>query len=202
MSTQDKNEKSRAVTVENQLKQQQIEEISGSMNSIYDSLVVHAPHGRLPEEIFKERFLPTFAGEAPMVKDSAVIAEWIGVAGTAMNEVDIIDSKGNVLFTVPSIFDTNVLEITKRNAGESIADIYKEFNLRHNHIPIVADKYLAESLSGKLQEITKPVADGNPNQKRWTEILGRYGKAPSATQNQNTGNQQKSSTDLDDVVYD
>ena len=153
------------------------------MDSIYDSLVVNAPHNMLPENIFREHFLPFFSvsAEEGIGSDNAVLSQWISIAGTPNNEVDVVDGAGQVLFTVPSLFDTSVIETVQRDVGNSLADITHTFELKNNNIPIVAENYLNNQLTKKLG-IVKPSTNREEVEKRWGSIFARYGIEKTTTQ--------------------
>lgn len=152
-----------------------IENARDQVNNIFNSLIVEKTNSVLPENIFRDYFLPFFAGIRPFERNSPVISEWISIAGTPMSEVDIIDGAGRVLYTVPSLFDTDFLSIARRDPGDSIADIYQQYDLRSNNLPQVANNYLNKALNTKLSKIKLTSNRANENLNRWNTILTRYG---------------------------
>lgn len=186
--------------MEEQLRQQKINEIQESMNFAHESLVTSQVKARLPENVFVAYFLPFFSGQA-VAPGRNVVAEWIGVAGTPMSEVDVVDVNNQVLFTVPAIFNTNILEVANRKAGQSFADIYGEYDLRKAGVPIAANGFLVQNLNEKAVEILRYPVDSNSIASRWTNIMARYGivsSAPAAISN-NVNTVQGGG---DDLVYD
>jgi len=171
-------------------------QVTESINSTYDKLVVNKQNSTLPEGIFKEHFLPYFAGEKAITSDVSVMAEWVGVAGSPMGEVDVIDNNNQVLFTVPSLFDTNVINTVKRTPGKSLPEIYSQYDLRANNIPVVAEKFLSDALADKANNITKEANPKATNVDRWSNILSRYGYKTEQSSNSTSEEHQ------DDVVYD
>jgi hypothetical protein len=179
--------------IANNLKKQ----VAEQTNDIYNSLVGNKENSQLPEDIFQQYFLPHFSGQASISNKPEVMAEWISIAGTPTSEVDIIDHAGHVLFTVPSLFDTNVIDAVKREVGESISDIYNQYDLKSNNIPSVANNFLNKELSKKLR-----IVDTNINHSditdRWNSIFDRYGIQHSTPSN--TTKETDSSLD-DDLIY-
>lgn len=156
-----------------------LSELKAFGDSSYQAIVADGTKAVISEEAFKQSFLPYFSGNVAAVGNRNVITEWISVAGTAMSEVDVINSKNEVLFTVPALFDSNVIDLTKRVTGSSIADIVEDYNLRKDATPHAATKIVNASLDNRLKEI---IADGASIRKttaeRWIAIMGRYGIAP------------------------
>jgi hypothetical protein len=147
--------------------------LSEQTESIYSSLVNVKYNARLPENVFVGYFLPHFSGQVPISDDTTVMADWISIAGTPMSEVDIVNPAGDTIFTVPSLFDTNIIDITKQDLGEPFPNIYSQYDLKNNHIPVIANSYLNEALSEKIDKIRN--VDIITNDARWSEILTRYG---------------------------
>lgn len=168
---------SKEQTASDQITNMAIQDIKNSTDYVFESLVVAGANSKLPEEIFANYFLQYFSGEAASGREAKFQQEWISIAGTPMREVDIIDKTGNVLFAVPALFDTNVIEVSKRSLGESLNDIYKNYDLRNNNIPAVATNYLNAALADRVDEIIKPANVKQVNTVRWENIMKRYGKS-------------------------
>lgn len=147
--------------------------ISKQTADIHDALVEHHERVQIPEDVFTNYFLPHFVNKVPIASQPTIIAEWIAIAGTPMSEVDVTDVSGDVLFTVPSLFDTSIINVAQRRPGDSIADISAEFDLRNNNIPAVAQAFLRTQLQRKLSILDKRV--DNKAQERWDNIFERYG---------------------------
>ena len=72
-----------------------------------------APRAQFPEALFVQWFIPLWAGE---IEPSEMMNTytWINkVAGDERTPVDIVDEHGEVLFTVPPLLDTSILEKIK-----------------------------------------------------------------------------------------
>lgn len=188
-----------AEKIESQMTDRVRQEIVDSTDLIFDSLVNHQIKGRLPESLFVNHFLDFFSGEKPATPDNKIIEQWISVAGTPMSTVDVINEKGDVLFNVPSLFETNMLDIAKTSTTNSLPEIYGTFDAKVNHIPAVGNKYLADALGDKIQNMVKDSPALNTNKQKWDEILTRYGKLEKSKSVNNV----KPDDDLaDDMIYE
>jgi len=164
---------------------QQRDSIVAQIDNSFQSLVINNPKVRLPENVFVNYFLPFFSGTATAESINArnVISEWIGVAGTAMAEVDIIDVSGQVIFTVPALFDTDMINIAAKQAGQSMSDIVNEYSLRKAGVPQAATNYLNTALFNLGNGITRESNHADAIALRWAGIFQRYGIAGSNNTN-------------------
>lgn len=178
--------------------QQQREDISVQINKSFESLVVNTPKNKLPESLFVEHFLPYFSGDVndPRVKGRDVLTDWVSVAGTPMAEVDIIDEEQNVIFSVPALYDTNIINLVKPKTGNAIADIYQEYELRKVGVPVAANNFLTNALLDKTRQLTN--VEQNKTTQRWDAIYARYNTKPSQVDPRASGN----SDPATDVIYD
>ena len=151
----------------------QMAKIKDDIGSIFDALVVQSYKPKYPERIFVENFLPVFSGERSMSMEA--LNDWIGIAGSVTNEVDIVDPANKVLYSVPALLDTNVIDIASRDS-RPLDHIYGEFDLRKNNIPTAAQAFLKSELTKKANGIIKQ--ENNVSAERWKDILDRYGKLP------------------------
>lgn len=188
-----------AEKIESQMTDRVKENIKNSTDVIYDSLVNHQIRGRLPESIFVNHFLGFFSGEKPATPENKIIEQWISIAGTPMSEVDIVNEKGEVLFNVPSLFETNMLDIAKTSTTNSLPQIYGTYDAKVNHIPAVGNKYLADALGDKIENMVKDSPVLNTNKQRWNDILTRYNKLE---QSQSTNVIKEDDNLADDMEYD
>lgn len=188
-----------AEKIESQMTDRVRQEIVDSTDLIFDSLVNHQIKGRLPESLFVNHFLDFFSGEKPATPDNKIIEQWISVAGTPMSTVDVINEKGDVLFNVPSLFETNMLDIAKTSTTNSLPEIYGTFDAKVNHIPAVGNKYLADALGDKIQNMVKDSPALNTNKQKWDEILTRYGKLEKS---KSVNNVMPDDDLADDMIYE
>lgn len=162
----------------NEIKQILAEMKSGQMEKeldrIFDDLNTSGlPHGRMPEPLFVQVFLPYFAGKLDPEDFPKGItpATWFRIAGTRDNEVDVIDNFGKVLFTVPPIYTTKYIET--RDYSSKIVDALNHVKEIEKSRPMEAKQLMKLELSRRL-----PIQQREIKQhfyKRWAEIFMRYG---------------------------
>ena len=161
-------------TPENQLKNFN----DASLDRATTAIVSDISNGRIPEDIFVQYFLPFFAGTIPTDEPTHHMEDWISVAGTPMNRVDVLGEDESVLFTVPPLFDTSIIDISRRERGEGLFSILQQFNLLNNNIPVVAENYLANALHGKFSTMGKDSDEFVSDSNAWDNIFSRYGIKP------------------------
>lgn len=174
-----------------------LKEADEEVTNIFDSLVVNAYKNKIPEKIFVNYFLPYFTNKEAYKEDN-ILAEWIAVAGTPTSEVEVIDYNNEVLFTVPSVFDTSIINLNNlNNENARLKSIMINYQLENNNLPIVANNNLKENLEYKLGQMTTESTNTSNKRKSWNNILERYGYIKPSE------DKTKSSTDTDDdLVYD
>lgn len=135
---------------------------------------------RLPEDMFKEVFLPLFAGETLKYPEQSNIAGWIGIAGSAYKEVDIFDPKTNqVLFRCPPLFDYNGINPVRNASDRSqrpIADIVAMADQLANLHPNQGVAFLTREL-GKRALTMDSSAKLAQHVIRWNAVFARYNRA-------------------------
>lgn len=151
--------------------------VGATVKDAHASLVTgDLARNKLPEEIFKNYFLPLFAGLE--THSDISVGVWVSIAGTPFAEVDIIDTNGQVLFTVPSILERNIIDPTKpANVPLSTVTDTVEKMIRQS------PKRAAAFLNHHLSELT--VSDNvlaehqQRNFERLDVIFKRYGVTPA-----------------------
>ncbi|BAQ02746.1 hypothetical protein AVU38_gp218 [Ralstonia phage RSL2] len=144
------------------------------IRGIANSLTQIEQNTQFPEELFVVHFLPLFAGE---VQPTAEVnyRTWLEkVAGGEKTAVDIVDAEGKVLFTVPALFDTSVLEQSKPG-GESMTLIERHYSRLKEFDAAGSQQFLNKKLSG-LHIKDKPTEQVYANMRIWNAIFERYGK--------------------------
>jgi hypothetical protein len=136
------------------------------------------PRPVLKEHIFKNVFLPMFAGLPATIVEVST-ANWIAFAGSGYVEVDVVanDNDHQVLFTVPPLFDAEYLNPgTADNSVNSVKHVLNQAQLMANNFPIQGEQYLVKELSrlaaGIKHDSTRAAEKYLP---RWAEIFNRYG---------------------------
>lgn len=130
---------------------------------------------QLPENIFKQYFLPFFCGEVNTNKQNFLV-QWISIAGTPIKEVEIIDENGNKLFNVPAIMDSTIIDVKNTKEGQSFFDITVNYELHRKQLPVIGETYLRNSLDERFKTLTTNSSSHEINERQWNEIFIRYGK--------------------------
>ena|ERR1035437_5335183 len=151
-------------------------EASGMLDDIYDSLVVGIDVRKLPENIFVRDFLPYFAGVKPITTRDKVLATWFTISGGATASVHIVDNHdaNKILFTVPGLINTSVINVTDREMGKSLCDIMQMYRLQKEVLPQIGEAYLNRATEDRAKSIATIPVDMPVNQSVWATIFSRY----------------------------
>lgn len=159
---------------------------------------------RLPETLFVEFFLPLFRGD---IKDPLLVEEyrskWFTLARHPQGEVNIIDERGNVLFTTPSYSYTKMFDPTKSDVTGSFKDLITIANQMGSANPIRAKQYLENNLVKKFDAMRVKGHVLTKEEERWIAIFQRYAsKNDDNTSSGNSVGGTKPSTLSDDDLED
>jgi hypothetical protein len=159
---------------------------------------------RLPETLFVEFFLPLFRGD---IKDPLLVEEyrskWFTLARHPQGEVNIIDERGNVLFTTPSYSYTKMFDPTKSDVTGSFKDLITIANQMGTANPIRAKQYLENNLIKKFDAMRVKGHVLTKEEERWIAIFQRYAsKNDDNTSSGNSVGGTKPSTLSDDDLED
>jgi hypothetical protein len=167
-----------ALSAEAAIRTTQLKQLEEDSNALFNQLVVGVKQDRtkLPESVFVNNFLPYFAQQRPISEHPNLITEWVGIAGNPMAEVDIVnDQTGEVVGTVPPIYDSSIVENSKRALGQSFSEILHECQLRGNQLPIMAKSFFARKVIDQHEKLLKPSEHQTENQANWNKLMARYG---------------------------
>lgn len=181
------------------------ESIRDGINDIFNALVIDKENAVLPENLFVTNFLPFFAGERDIKQERQFMSNWIGVAGSPTREVDIIDTRGQVLYTVPSLFNTNMIETVVNADDTRLTKVIMDYEQTKTDFPIPANDRVGIDLHHKLKESLGNVDENMVNQTsdRWNQIFDRYNLKPKNDNSLNTNNDSNKKSDLsDEFEYD
>lgn len=172
--------------------------------------------GRLPESIFVQYFLPYFR-EKIEEKDltpeklayrNKVLEDWISVAGTTANEVNIINNVGQTLFTVPALTNTKVISPIRKDGAVSFETIANMAERLRVMSPAQSVDYQHSRLHDKLKDMSTGTHKFKEYEKIWLDIFNRYSdvKDPAQSGSQKstdtTDNKNNNQSDPDELVYD
>lgn len=151
------------------------------INDLIDA--VTTPPKKIPEPVFREIFLPYFTGERKPDPNNSAIAHWIGLVGSASDPADIVDVKGEVLFQVPPMYDSSVID-TRRNSkdAKNFATIFSVYEEEARVHPALGKKFLVEELSKKA-DVTIPEDMAEKSKYSWDPVLKYYKLIPDTPEN-------------------
>lgn len=188
-------------SLEAQMYQQTMGQVSKDMGKVFNALCVENDPvlGRIPERIFRDYFLPYFAGEQSM-EDTNIVAQWISIAGTPSAEVRVIDDvTQEELYRVPPIMSTQFLDVQTRPNGQSMKEVLEQAALYRRNIPAQGDRYLEMAYLDKAQVMLRDAHLPEEYNQRWGEIMARYQKQTDTTP-VTTGYVPDASIDYDEEV--
>jgi len=127
----------------------------------------------VPEYIFRDVFLPILHGDV-VLKNGATIQHWAALSQGYNYPVDVLNEKGQVIFTTPPYFDTNIynlekMEITKSNFSQMAMFANTLSNSGLGRGAAVLKDYTNEAMS-KLADVNVLL----DNVKAWNDIYKRY----------------------------
>jgi hypothetical protein len=140
------------------------------LKSIHNALVVENKLVQLPEQVFINELLPFLCGETLSQVTPAI---WVSVAGTPFLEIEIIDTKGQVLFKVPALMERNAIVPDGKDFDGSFHNVLLTAEQLKHQSPFRAKAFLEHAF--KDRSIAKNVDElARKNLKRREEILARY----------------------------
>lgn len=134
--------------------------------------ILATPLNRIPEALFRTRYLPLFTGG----RTEATFEEWVKVAGSAFQRVEVIDASGTLIFTVPPVLSSSddYLEDLRR------VGVMQQMQLAEQKaaaIPALGEAHIQRYLTDQVR-VMKP--DWETIQ-QWNAIFRRYGEVEIPT---------------------
>lgn len=168
-----------------------------SIETVHRNLIASSRNS-LPEAIFIAEFLPYFSGQLRVEKTNDVFLKWVGIAGMPSNEVSIINEMGEVLYTVPSLIDTSVINVKGDSSGSSISELMRRYTIRTNITPALGTEYLNNAKDKVIEATIKQGKNQLDSIKRWDAIFARYNNESSSIE----GINKKLKSDPEELTYD
>lgn len=189
-----------AQQISEQMKQQKIEESRKAINECHDLAIVKHENHRIPEQIFREGFLPFFTGQEKNPNQSHM-ANWIAIAGSPTSEVDVVDDADNLLFTVPAMMSTSAISL-KTVRGESMGDLMRQYQHHKSVTPHAGANFAQANFGEKAKDLVDNATDSfSKAQAGWSKIFNHYGISDPNAKQETTGTEQvatnASSSDFD-----
>lgn len=149
---------------------------------------------KIPEPVFRELFLPAFANpdkDTKIEKDN-FLSHWIGLVGGPTTEVDLVNMKGDVILTVPPIFDSSVLNESTTTAAR-IKSVF--LNLAEDTFQQRALHEFQENSTKELNALLK--SDREVQVNRWAKVFEHYGLIKEGSVNKPQSNNNNAIDDFD-----
>jgi hypothetical protein len=172
-------------SLEARMYNQLMAQMSKDADKVFNALCVDNDQvlGRIPESVFREYFLPYFAGEVSLA-DTSVVGTWVAIAGTPAAEVRVIDDvTQKELFRVPPLMSTMYLDVQTRPNGMPMKDVFEHAAMHRQNIPIQGERYLEAAYADKADVMLKDAQLPEEYKRRWAEIMVKYGKQTQTVQN-------------------
>ena len=165
----------------------------------------YRPQRSIPEIEFLRGFYAFFRGEVKDHNDALKVhRNWVQVAGSQFDEVQIIDAAGRPLYVVPSIATSEAIRTSVKRQGGLLynaipADAH---NAQMNaQLPSQAQEAIYESLSKNIQDDETAMVE---HKKKWDDLIAffdkRLGLTPLASKAEDKKNIQ-ASADLHDELF-
>jgi len=133
---------------------------------------------RMPEEVFACIFLPMFYSGEVHPQYKADMATWVNIAGNGeggggYKEVDVIDKKGNVIYSVPAIFNHDAIKSQPNSKNGIMSAVINADHYAGLH-PALGTQHLEQELA-KREIFSYDPTFFAANAERWNAIFIRYG---------------------------
>ena len=137
---------------------------------------LNSTNKQFPEHLFVEGFLRMFAGYE--THPDITIGRWVSIAGTPFSEVDIINQNGEVLFTVPPIYERKVLTPELSSGGSSISAVAATYEKLSAQSPYRAEAFLNNQLNN-INKTNNMDEYRGVGAARFAQIFKRYNLTPA-----------------------
>lgn len=164
-----------------QIKDQSLQRMSQEIRSIAKSLddAKVASNTNMPVEVFSNYFVDYFLDvfekdDDPNSKiDFNKIDQYVKVAGGYFNEVNLINNKGEIIDTIPSLYVNrdNVDVVAKENYIDGKMNRYISKN--RSGYSSIAEAYITNELS-HLDKSSTEEEDRIKHKQKWLDILNKY----------------------------
>lgn len=128
----------------------------------------------IPEPVFRELFLPYFTGEKQMTAEQNAAQHWMGLVGSPTMPADVVNIKGEVLFTVPPLIDTSNLNTLNKDRRQGFASIFINFQEQAKLHANLGVQELSQGLARKTGEIMPEPGTPTSSQYSWNGCLNYY----------------------------
>lgn len=145
-----------------------VNEAKKFIDEAFSELVSAPIKSILPEIVFKEYFFDYFFTLSNDTT-SPLLLKWLELSGGPYNEVDILNDKGQVIYTVPGIVSRPTVSngINNKNFNQIAAT----YELKSNRLVVEGINYLTNELQGVPANIN---SSADIDAQRWLYIYNYY----------------------------
>jgi len=141
--------------------------------------LLQTSQSNIQEEDFIRYFLPLFAGDyaKEASKFSETLVQWYRVAGSPFASVNVVKN-GQIVAVVPAV-KKNILSGRHSGRLDDVGMIFENAKQRATLHPKFAQNATVAALHERfLTNIPRP--DLSEEQRKWFDLLNRYGRAPKS----------------------
>lgn len=157
-----------------QLKSAKLQEEEEYIDGVLEQ--IDLPIKQVPENVFREIFLPYFIGAKPTSEEEDAFAHWAGLVGSFTMSAEVVDPTGKVLFTVPPLADSSVLNtFLTKDDRDTISQAYDDYVNVASTLPGDVSKNI---LHGQLSKSLDRIIQGTADLRKWDGMLRYYKLIP------------------------
>lgn len=180
----------------NEIKQTEVKELKSVIGEIHKE-ITSVENPKIPELIFKTQFADYFKNIENFDPSDPLVMKWLYIAGNAYSSVDLINSKAEVVDTVPPLYARPI--ISDKMESKNFDDIATTYQNKTNMLATVGKNYLLTALSdvaGMVDANVDPIASD------WGRLLNKYSDKPIAVAQDNKPKLVKKVIPTDGFDYD
>ena len=149
-----------------------VNEVKNTINEVAGVLEnIESVKATVPEDIFVNNYLDYFKNIKNQTEESPLYVQWVNIAGSVFEEVDLVNSKGEVVATVPPLVAKTGIEVDLLDQVP-FSEIGHGYTMLHTKGGDRADTFLRTELSG-LPKCVKS-SPAKEHAKRWVKLFKRY----------------------------
>jgi len=123
---------------------------------------------QMPDDAFKDTFLPYFSGEKKIKDNETIVAKWIEFSGGIHSEIDLVDKAGNVTGTIPPLYTRSDTE-RSNSANINYGEIAAEYEVIRQRSAPASQTYLANTMS----QISDKIACDTVDKSEWDNVMNK-----------------------------
>lgn len=139
----------------------------------------------IDEIMFREVFLPYFAGDEHPKYPNVTASHWLRISGNIFRTVDIINLQGEKILTVPPMLDREIIHLKdplsisedrpEGARGDRINHVWRTVTMLRQRSGVTAENYFLDAIQGRL--VTSDAKEAILlHARRWNEIFEYYGR--------------------------